>query len=482
MKKILLGCTAASILLGGIVFIGVYHIPLTKQATSLKATTKNAKIYTLEEEQILSAAKTYLHHQNLDEMIHIDVKADGNDFIITFKNPQDPKEPPHDLRLIRIADFNGKKQYRITSESWVNWAEVVRANFKTPQMTIDEYMHTISWVPDLSLTTNSSFKATDVIVKDTDLSLTIGSVISDSLVAPQNNKMDIAMASTMTDLNIKTQMFELRIPKIILDTQIIGTNQTGKETIQALSSEKTSSSLMIPTFTVFSPLLGTEAISGTIENSVTLDDNIDMSIRISDIKVPNIPTMPLSVNAQISLNGLDKADIISYMELSEKYEGLENPASPEGNDLEKQLLDLYSKIAPKLSINVEDMTLTFKEGSISLNGTIKPDGDTLATDATIQVVNFDTLSPKPQPADKEACEAALKNIPADATQLPPECAVKQTGMLDILRPFLDTTKRTINAEGQSVDTFKINYSGGGVSINGEEILPPSNTQPTEKKQ
>ncbi|MBO7257984.1 MAG: hypothetical protein J6V11_03490, partial [Alphaproteobacteria bacterium] len=112
----------------------------------------------------------------------------------------------------------------------------------------------------------------------------------------------------------------------------------------------------------------------------------------------------------------------------------------------------------------------------------KPDGDTLATDATIQVVNFDTLSPKPQPADKEACEAALKNIPANATQLPPECAVKQTGMLDILRPFLDTTKRTINAEGQSVDTFKIQYRGGGVSINGEEILPPSNTQPPEKKQ
>ena len=486
MKKILLGCVAASVLLGGIVFVSAYQMPLAQKQILLShsspSSSLNAKMYTLEEEQILSAAETFLYYQNLDELIRVDVKADGNDFVITFENPNDKEEPKHDLRLVRIADFNGKKQYKITSESWVNWAEIVRVNFPNPQITVDEYTHTISWVPDLSLMTNTSLKATDIIVKDADISLSIGSIIADSMVAPQNNKMDVASVSDILDLNIKTPMFELTIPKISYDTQITGTEQTSIEIMQALNAEKTTASLMIPAFAITSPLLGTEPITGTIEDAIIFDDHLNMSMRISDIKVPNMPTLPTTINANVSLNGLEKADIISYMQLSEKYDELENPETTEGTDLEKQLFDLYNQLAQKISISVEDMTLTFKEGSISLNGTIKPDGDTLTTDATIQVVNFDTLSPKPQPADKEACEAALKNIPADATQLPPECAVKQTGMLDILRPFLDTTKRTINAEGQSVDTFKIQYRGGGVSINGEEILPPSNTQPTEKKQ
>ena len=117
MKKILLGCTAAAVLLGGIVFVSAYQMPLAQKRAWLTASSPssslNAKTYTLEEEQILSAAETFLYYQNLDELIRVDVKADGNDFIITFENPNDKEDPKHDLRLVRIADFNGKKQYKM---------------------------------------------------------------------------------------------------------------------------------------------------------------------------------------------------------------------------------------------------------------------------------------------------------------------------------------------------------------------------------
>ena len=479
MKKFLLGCVAFSVLLGGITYISFTQIPLSSPKISTNTIPSSIKTYTLEEEQILAAAETYLYYQNLDETIRVDVKADGNDFIITFENPRDSKEPRHELRLVRIADFNGKKQYKITSNSWINWAEIARVNFPNPQITIDEYTQTTSWVPDLSLTTNTSLKTKDIVVKDSDISLQIGSIISDSMIAPQNNKMDIASASTMTDLKITTPMFELSIPKIVHDAQIIGADQTGIDTMQALSSEKSISSLMIPVFSIVSPLLGKEAITGTLENTLTLDNSINVSMRISDIKVPNIPIMPLSVNASVSLNGLDKSDIISYMELSEKYDTLANNKTPEAADLEKQLFNLYNNIAPKLSITIEDINLVFKDGSININGIIKPDGNNISTEANIQVVNFDTLSPKPQPADKDACAKALEKITPNTTKLPAECAVQQTGMLDFLRPFLDTNKRTTNDNGQSVDTFNIQYRQGGVSINGQEILPPSEVQPTD---
>ncbi len=483
MKKILLGCTAAAVLLGGIVFVSAYQMPLAQKQTLLttaspSSSTLNAKVYTLEEEQILSAAETYLYYQNLDELIRADVKADGDDFIITFENPKDPEEAKHDLRLVRIQDFNGKKQYKITSESWVNWAEIVRANFPNPQITVNEYIHTLSWVPDLSLMTNTSLKATDIIVKDTDMSLSIGSIVADSMITPQNNKMDVAAVSDVMNVNIKTPMFDLTIPKISYDTQITGADQTGVEAMQALSAEKTTASLLIPAFSITSPLLGTQPITGTIENAVTFDDNIDMSMRISDIKVPNMPTLPITINANVSLNGLDKADIISYMQLSEKYDELENPETPEGGDLEKQLFDLYGRLAQKISINLEDTSLIFKDGSITVNGVVKPQGSAVSIDGEMQVINFDTLSPAPKPADKETCAKALEQMTPDMPM--PAACVQQAGMLEFLRPFLDMAKRTTNADGQSVDTFKIQYDANKISINGQEIPLSSNTVANEK--
>lgn len=470
MKKILLGCVSASILLGGIAFIGFMRM----QPSSIKIPTQiqhpNVKVYTLEEEQILSAAETYLYYKNLNELIHVDVKADGNDFIITFENPTEPDAPKQALKMVRIADFNGKKQYKISSETWANLAESVRESLPNPQMSIDEYTQTISWVPDLSLTTNTSLKATNIVIQDTDLSLTIGSIISDSLVGPQNNKMDVAAAITINDLNVKTALFDVNIPKIILDTQITGADQTAVETMQALSAKRTVSSLMVPTLSIESILLGDKKITTTLENTFTFEKDIQLSMRISDIKVPDMPTLPNNVSAKVSLVGLDRDDIISYIKLSNQYNELENHKTSEARNIEQQLDELYNKVAPKLSIKIDDINLSFPNGSISLSGIIKPDGETLTSDTKIQVTNFDTLSPEAQPVDKEACakelEHATKNMP-----LPPACEQK-TGMLEFLRPFLDTAKRTTNANGQDVDTFHIQYSENHVSINGHEIVLP----------
>ena len=481
MKKILLGCVAASVLLGGIAFIGFSQMQPTLIKIPAKLQHSNVKTYTLEEEQILSAAETYLYYKNLDELIHVDVKADGNDFIIIFENPTEPDAPKQELRMVRIADFNGKKQYKISSETWTNWAEIVRENLPTPQISIDEYSQTTSWVPDLSLTTNTSLKATNVIIKDTDLSLTIGSIISDSLVGPQNNKMDVAATATVNDFKVETALFDLNIPKIILDTQITGSDQTGIETMQALTSEKTVSSLMIPTFSIDSVLMGKQKITGTLENSLIFDKDLQLSTRISDIKIPNMPTLPNNINAKISLVGLDREDIIAYTKLSNQYDGLENHKTSEALKIEQQLDELYAKMAPKLSVKIDDINLSFPNGSISLNGVIKPDGEALTSNTEIQVTNFDVLSPAAQPVDKEACAKALEHATLN-TPTPPAC-VQKTGILEFLRPFLDMNKRTTNADGQSVDTFNIQYDANKISINGHEIeLPESISMKQVKSQ
>ncbi|MBR5130739.1 MAG: hypothetical protein IKV03_05915 [Alphaproteobacteria bacterium] len=474
MKKILLACVGASILLGGITFWGAYHSPIASIKSPQISNSSNAKMYSLAEEQILSAAEAFLYYKNLDELLRVDVKEDGNDFIITFDNPKDPETPKHELKMIRVADFNGMKQYKITTESWIRWAEFIRVNFPNPQITMDEYSETVFWVPDLSLTTSTSLKVSDIIIKDTDFSLTINNIISDSLVAPQNNKIDIASVTDLMGLNIKTPLFELNIPKIMENTQIIAADQTSSETMQALTAQKSTSSLMIPTFSVTSPLIGTDPFSATIEGTTTLDDTIKLSMRISDIKLSSMPTLPQNITANISLEGLTKNDIISYTELSEKYDELDSIQSPEAAEVEKQLINFYDTLSQKIRIKIDDFVITFPNGSFSIDGIIKYTNPALSADFNLNITNFDGLSPTPQPADKEACEKALENITSD-TPMPPAC-IQKAGMLEFLRPFIDMQKRTINDEGQTVDTFKINYSADTLIINDQSIMAPNSNR------
>lgn len=470
MKKILLGCVAASILLGGIAFMGFNQMQPTlieiPQKISLSSETK----HTLEEEQILSAAKAYLKDQNLDKVIDVHVKADGKDFIITFVNPKDSEKSQHQFRMVRIADFNGKKQYKITSNSWINWNELAQLNLSEPELTIGEYFQTVSWVPDLSLTTNTSLKTNNIEIKNEEVTLKIASIISDSIVAPQNNKLDVAAVTDIIDFTISSSVFGINIPKIIHDTQITGANQTDTEAMWALHSDKIVSSLMIPTLSINSPLLGEKPISGKLENSIIFEDNLKISMRISDIKLPNIPTFPKTISAKITLNGLSKEDIISYAQLAEKYTELEGKKGSDTSAIEKQTFDLTSKIAQKFNASIEDINIVFPSGSISISGVIKPNNmESLTADAQISVVNFDALSPAAYVVDKEACAKALTQM-KPGMPLPPSCE-KKTGMLEFLRPFLDTSKRSVNADGHSVDVFTIQSHNNGLTINGQEIIP-----------
>ena len=130
MKKFLLGCAAASVLLIGIAVVHM-QTPTEKNTPSSlpNKPTEDVKTYSEAEIQILEAAESYLYYKNLDDIIRADIRSEGDDFIITFDDPTDPQTPPHELKMVRIADFNGKKQYKITTNSWVKWNEDIRQHF-----------------------------------------------------------------------------------------------------------------------------------------------------------------------------------------------------------------------------------------------------------------------------------------------------------------------------------------------------------------
>ena len=496
MKKILLGCVAVSVLLAGIAVIGLNQkntpqttnvtahqpalINVQTQPTQSVELTENIKTYSISEEQILEAAENFLYYQNLNDILHPDVRSDGDDFIITFDNPHDPDMPKYELKMERIADFKDKKQYKVTSESWIKWAEMIRANFDMPQVSADDYIETISWVPDLALTTNISVKASDIIISDKDMKIMADSVFADSMAGLQDDKLDIASAAGIENFTLKTSLFELSAPKIIFNSQINGAELSGDKAVQILTSKNATESLTLPNMQIHSVLLGQHPVTATMTTSWTFDKNPELNFDLSDIATQNdIPNLPQNVRIKVSASNITRAELFKLAELKQMYMQEENPQSDSAIKTDHEMTKFFNQIINP--IDVKEITLTFANGTIHFVGTVHPMQSDMDMQGVITVTNFDILSPKPQPANKEACKEALKNISPTATQLPPECAVKQTGMLDYLRPFIDETKRTTNDKGQHIDTFNINYRTGHLSINGQEIMTQTEEfQPTEQ--
>ncbi|MBR4927456.1 MAG: hypothetical protein IKY98_03925 [Alphaproteobacteria bacterium] len=501
MKKVLFGCVAASVLLTGIAVISLskksneqpvksVSVPvnivlphsdgnlLTKDANNniVVIEPSNSKYYTVSEEQILAAIEDYLYSMGIDKTVRPDIKAEGDNFIITIDNPSDMTQPPHTLQMIRIADFNGMKQYKITTTSPVMWKTISHQILPTGQVDIASYEETISWVPDLSLTTNSSLKANKISITDKDFVITADSIITDSLVGPQKNKMDVAGTTDILNTKITMPFFEISIPKITQTMTLTGANQIGDKSIQPLTADKSSSTFLIPQLIVSSPLLGEKPLTAEIKSEMTYDNQLNLVFYISKIEAPTaaFEIKPKSIASDIIIEGLDKQQLIEYTQIQKEYEEIE-PNTPKAVELENKIVDMQNAILNNVTANIKNISVILQNGNIVLTGTVKYAEPAVNADLKLAITNFDAISPAAQPIDKEACEKALATInpQTSPSQLPPVCQQK-TGVLEILRPFLETAEHSVNNQGEPVDTFTINYSADRISINGQEILPPAN--------
>lgn len=507
MKKVLFGCVAASVLLTGLAIWKLQSVPPVsvisikapvlapskttdiseKQNQTIPQTNEtepsNSKYYTVSEEQILAAIEDYLYSMGIDKTVRPDIKAEGDNFIITIDNPSDVTQPPHTLQMIRIADFNGMKQYKITTTSPTMWKTISNQILPTGQVDIASYEETISWVPDLSLTTNSSLKANKISITDKDFVITADSIITDSLVGPQKNKMDVAGTTDILNTKIAMPFFEISIPKITQTMTLTGANQIGDKSMQPLTADKSSSTFLIPQLIISSPLLGTKPLTAEIKSEMTYDNQLNLAFNISKIDIPTaiFDIKPKSISSDIIIDGLNKQQLIEYTQIQKEYESIE-PNTPKAVELENKIVGMQNAILNNVTANIKNMSVVLQNGSAVLTGTVKYAEPAVNADLKLAITNFDAISPAAQPIDKEACEKALSTVnpQANTVQLPAACQQK-TGVLEFLRPYLDTAEHSTNAQGDPIDTFTFNYSADRISINGQEILPPVNPAINEAK-
>lgn len=517
MKKILLGCTALSVILIGAAVIGFQKkqasvqpstsdkpavatqpaeplnadaaqdkntAPVKPEGENVAATPQNTRelqglrFYSESEEQILEAFENYIYFKNLNSTMRPDIKTDGRDFIITFSDPSNINAEQRDLKMTRIEDFDSKAQYRITTQSWVVWNEMVKQAFANADLSMDSFNEVVSWVPDLSLKTNDSIKATGIKLTSDDVNFTADSIVFDLLVGPHDNKMDIASSTDINNLTLTTPIATLSIPKMTENLQVIGSDITPNETLQILTAEQSQSTTTIPTLSVQSSMLGAQPLTAKMDSQVVFAETMKVDLDISDIRAGQIllPLMPNKVTAKFEVTGVDKDILTEYVKMQQAYNEMDDNDSDEAKKLEENLVAIQNKVLTNLGVNIEHITVSNENAGLDLSGVIHYAEPALTVSAKLAVTNFDLISPKAAPIDEEACKAALETQSVSqntAGTLPPVC-MQQAGALEFLRPYLETAQHTKDAAGRPVDTFIIVYSANSLTINGEPVLVPAN--------
>lgn len=490
MKKILYGCVALSVLITALAIAQLnkkptpvtspdetVNLPDPIEGATAPETIGEEKTYTESEDQIQQAFENYIYFKGMDKVVHTDVRANGKDFIITITNPSDTSVAPQELRLVRTDDFAGKPQYKLNNTSLMKWQAMASEYLENPTVGADSFSEDIAWVPDLGLVTNQALKATNISIKNEGIDFSIKSIVSDMLATAENEKMNIAGSSDMSDVKLMKGGFVIQAPTVTQNIQINGANQTGNMILQLLTAQNATSTLNVPILGIAMAGMPRQPILAQLNNKIVFADNITMDTKLTNIKMTQtpLPMLPDTIISNVTVEGVSKEMLTAYVNMREQLNQSPDEDSTEAKELAQKLLAAQDQILKSVSLKINQLSFSNPNAGIDVTGIVHYAEPAPTVNARVAVTNFDVISPKAPPVDEVACKAALAKTPepvAGQAPIVPAACVEQSGMLEALRPYLPTATRTTNEKGQLVDTFSIIYSAGSLSINNQAVLTP----------
>lgn len=496
MKQLLFSCVAISCLYAGVSFAQNDTAQETPVKTQEKADIplqmkQNAHldpklVYSMEENTILEALENFLYFNSMDDTRKTDVRQDGQDFIITVTNPKVPAQKPAQIRMVRSGEFMGKPQYKMSHSSWDRYKQEISKYIGEDTVTINSYKEDLTWVPQLGILTNQSTKASDIRLQFDDIMVFVKSMISDSLTRESGDKMDIASMSSMTDLKITTPYITIEVPNETQNLQVADSVLSADPTMQALTASDVQFSSSTPLISVTSPIMPGQMLTAKMDTAGSFTKTFNIESTISDIKMTGnnsialpMPLLPKTIASKITVDGLSKDLLIAYFNMQNQLNEMDEN-SPEAQELEQKLNAAGDQLLSTVVININELSVQNDQAGMHLAGQIRYAEPSFNATAKLTVTNFDLISPKPTPIDEKACKAALERMTGNERQLPPQC-IQNAGLLEALRPYLPTAQHSVNAKGQSVDTFTFVYTANSLTVNGQTVFNADNLTPVQTK-
>ncbi len=431
------------------------------------------------------------------------IAAQESGYVVTVPQSTLPDEqktvvPEYQVVFNRSSDFNGYPAYEADLTDVAQLSPMLYQLMEQNDMSLQRFSYKIVFVPALNISIGQGMTIDRMVMKNEGKDvLVIDKILEKASVTPLPGQMaKVERATGISQFFLNTQLGSVRMDQLtsLFEIPSISLNALSLENIWSVKEARVSSD--ISNLRITSMLLPVQEVRTNVALNTSFKQTSDMglmdmtlNLSFKDIavaqKIPDLDgKLPTYMTLSVSVPNLDVKQIQQIVNLNQEIAN-EETAPERLTKAEKELDQAMNQLMSQAVVDIKEMALGSEEYSVALNGVLNQKDKTFK--GTLTVINFDFISPEGT-VDEAACDEARRNADALmekmaqsqdnslfdqtlAAQLKAsQLCEAEPGVLDALRPYMAPAKRTLNAKGQTVDSFDVEYNSTGLSLNGTPVL------------
>ena len=431
------------------------------------------------------------------------ITTQGMGYVVTVPQSTLPDEqktvvPEYQVVFNRSSDFNGYPAYEADLTDVAQLSPILYQLMEQNDMSLQRFSYKIVFVPALNISIGQGMTIDRMVMKNEGKDvLVIDKILEKASVTPLPGQMaKVERATGVSQFFLNTQLGSVRMDQLtsLFEIPSVSVNTLSLDDVWWVKEAKLTS--QISNLRVASMLLPVQEVSTNVALNTSLKQTadlgrMDMTLNLSfkDIavaqKIPDLDgKLPTYITLSVLVPNLDVKQVQQIVNLNQEIANEETP--PERlAEAEKELDQSVNRLMSQVVVDIKEMALGSEQYSVVLNGALNQKDKTFK--GTLTIVNFDFISPEGT-VDEKACNDARQDADALmekmaqsqdnslfdqtlAAQLKAsQLCEAEPGVLDALRPYMVSAKRTLNAKGQTVDTFDVEYNATGLSLNGKPVV------------
>lgn len=431
------------------------------------------------------------------------IVPDGTGYVVTvpqstLADEQKTVVPEYRVVFNRTDDFNGYPAFEADVKDVSYLSPMLSRLMAQNDMTLQQFSYKIGFVPALNISVGQGMTVDGVVMKNEGKDvLVINKILEKASVTPLPGQMaKIERATGVSQFFLNTPLGSVRMDRLtsLFEIPSIPLNTMSLENVWNVKEARMSSD--ISNLQITSMLLPVQEISTNVALNTTLKQTTDagrmdmaLNLSLKDIAVAQsvdglTDKIPTYVTMRILLPNLDTRQVRRVIELNQEI--ADEATSAERQKAAQQELDeAMSRLMEQTVVEIKEAAFGSDQYAVTVNGVLSQKDETFK--GTLNIVNFDFISPEGT-VDEKACLEARQKADALMEQMAQaqddslfdqalsaqmtvsDLCEPQSGLLDALRPYLATAKRSVNARGQTVDQFDVLFNQTGLYLNGTLVM------------
>ncbi len=403
------------------------------------------------------------------------------------------KIPSVVMKVTEAGEFKGYPRYKLSTDSIARLQGMAYRSFAVQGIEVASYKEDFYFVPELKTVDSRNFNAHGITQFETDADTGLKSEVfgisdltMDMSWLPSGDDVGYKMSWKASGIVLKNPLITVKVSEASNNMQAVYEDKaTGdyQKLLMNIAALKTSNSVLTGKGIAMDFMGISSSFDMVSKGSVLRDDDAGvMSVKadslLSRINASGFANFALrEVKVKYLLKNISVEEIRKFAALQDKILELESKEtkteavisgtsvdeadkfSPEEEALAKEAVEIIDNILKTAEYKMR-IELVFDDAGATLLLALKKSGEYVVGNGKITLLNFDKIVPD----YAKQCEEEQKNNPASFAE-----SCLKAGMTDMVRAYVDTSKRKTNDKGQTVDEVDIVLNEQGVYVGSEKI-------------